>query len=249
MRSASDHGSTARIALAVALGGTAVALTGCATTQERAARLRLNADRIRASQTSTRVTASRSRLIVTGLAVVAAGRRAAFAVTVHNPTRAAVSDLPISVGYRRGQRRTYLNADSDGAYFAAHLPAIAAGHSLTWVYAAARAVPHGARPFALVGGRSAVPHSVRSHPPRIEVAARPGRPGAPLVATVRNLSSIPQYQLPIYAVARRGRRTVAAGTTTVAELGGGARRTVRLRLLGRHAIRDVRLQAPATILQ
>ena len=55
---------------------------------------------------------------------------------------------------------------------------------------------------------------------------------ARVAVTLHNRSSIPQYQLQVYAVARHGRRYVAAGALTVAHLGGGGKHTVKLPLLG-----------------
>jgi hypothetical protein len=53
-----------------------------------------------------------------------------------------------------------------------------------------------------------------------------------LAVRLHNLSGIPQYQLPVYAFARRGGRLVAAGTTSITTLDGSSDQTVRLALLG-----------------
>jgi hypothetical protein len=65
--------------------------------------------------------------------------------------------------------------------------------------------------------------------------------------TVRNNSSIPQYQLPIYAIASRRGRYVAAGGTTIADLGGGAQVRLRVPLIGDPRGATVSLEAPPTI--
>lgn len=234
-------------AAALATGGL---LSGCATTQQQAARLRLNADRIRAGQTSTRVTVAGRTVAVTGVATVAAGARTAFVVTVRNRRATAVSDLPISVGYRRGRRRVYANASADGGYFSAHLPAIGPGRAFTWVYVAARRLPPGARAFAIVGAAPSVPAQTVARPPVIDAADGAIRRSVLRVA-LRNRSSVAQLQLPVYAFAISGHRdrVVAAGTATINQLPGGSRATLRLHLLGRvdHAV--VRLEAPPTILR
>jgi hypothetical protein len=185
---------------------------------------------------------------VRGIALVSGRRETAIVVTVRNPGGSAVSDLPISVGYRAaGRRAIYLNADADIAYFDAHLPEIAAHGSLAWVYTSTRRLPPRAHPFAIVGAAPAVSGSRVGSPPPIRAGVRAAG-GSDLVAVaVRNLSGVPQYQLPVYAVAERGGRAVAAGEGTMAQLDGDSGRTVRLRLLGHAGQAPVRVQAPPTI--
>jgi hypothetical protein len=223
---------------------------GCVSTQDKAARLRLNSDRIRASQSVTRVAVAGPAVSVAAVALVSAGRRTAFVVTVRNGTGRAVSDLPISVGYRSAHRRSvYVNADADLGYFAAHLPVVAAHRRFIWVYTSGRRLPRHARPFALIGPRPAVSAGLAGAPPVIDAGTRTTVPGDLLEIAVRNPSGIPQYQLPVYAVARRGGRTTAAGVGMVKELDGGATQTLRLHLLGRLDQASVQLEAPATIAQ
>jgi hypothetical protein len=226
-------------------------LAGCATTQQKAARLRLNSARILASQNGTRVTTAGDAVAVTGIALIVSDRRTAFVVTVRNPGRRPVSDLPISVGYRAGRRRlVYLNAGANLTYFDAHLPAVAARSTLTWVYAAGRRLARAARPFALVGATAAVPGSAVASPPVIRTGVPATEKGGVVTVAVRNLSGVPQYQLPVYAVAQRGGRTVAAGVQTVPTLNGNADQTVRLHLLGdpgRVGRGRVVVEAPPTI--
>lgn len=222
-------------------------LAGCVSTQQKAARLRLNSARILASEDGTRVKAAAATVAVTRILLVASGRRTAFVVTVRNAGRRAVSDLPISVGYSVPRHRdVYLNADSDIAYFAAHLPAVGVHRSLTWVYTAGRRLPAGAHPFARVGAAPAVPGSTVDQPPVIQ--ARATTAGGTLVkVAVQNRSGVPQYQLPVYAVAEQNGRAVAAGQASLRELAGDSSQTLRLRLLGRAGPAPVLVEAPPTI--
>jgi hypothetical protein len=222
-------------------------LAGCVTTQQKAARLRLNSARILASQNSTRVTVSATTVAVTRIVLLGSGRRTAFVVTVRNAGRRAVSDLPISVGYNtRHHRDVYLNAESNIAYFAAHLPAIAGHRSLTWVYTYRSRLPAAARPFARVGAAPTVHGSSVDQPPVIRTRVTPVGHALVKVA-VQNLSGIPQYQLPVYAVAERDGRAVAAGQASLGELAGDSSQTLRLRLLGRPGLAPVLADAPPTI--
>ena len=233
------------LAAAVAAG-----LTGCATTMQTAARLQLNDARIRASADAVRLsrTAKSTRVSVERLALVAAHGRTAYVVTVRNASTAAVTDLPISIGYTAAHRRpVYLNASTNLSYFAAHLPVIAATRQLTWVYAGAPTLPAGARPFAVIGTTSDPPVGRISLPLIAASIARTPFAGARLVVRLRNLSGIPQYQLPIYVLGLRGGRAVAAGTTSVPTLDGGSEETVRLRMLGKPDGARLTVEAPPTI--
>ena len=58
---------------------------------------------------------------------------------------------------------------------------------------------------------------------------------------------MPQYQLPIYAVAWSGGHYRAAGQVTIAHLGTGSTTTLQLKLIGRPGTAPIELEAPATI--
>jgi len=241
--------SARTVAGAAAVLTAAGVLSGCVSTQTKAARIRVNADRIRASQSDTRVTVANPEVTVTAVAVVSAGGRAAFVVTVRNNSDRPRSDLPISVGYRRhAGRAVYLNGAAGRDYFSAHLPAVAARRSLTWVFAPTRHLPRHARPFAIVGRTPSVTGAAGGRPPAIRVGAGAVSRGR-VTVNVRNLSDIPQYQLPVYAIAERDGQMTAAGVATVQELDAGASQTLRLPLLGRIGNAPVRLEAAATIAQ
>lgn len=238
-----------------ALAGAALALgvCGCASTQQEAARLRLNDARIRAGQRPTRVRTAGSVVRVEGVDLIRAGRASAFVVEIANPGPRTVSDLPISLGVRSGRRVVrYLNASSpapDG-YFTAHLPPIAPGRTIAWVYTTGRRLPAPARPFALVGGTPSTPVPP-GRPPRIAVAIRQAAPptvSRRLALAVRNLSSVPQYQLQVYAVGRAGTRAVAAGAATVPYLAANASTQLSLPVLGRAGATHLQAEALATTL-
>ena len=225
--------------------------------------MQLNSARMRASELSTRVDVPGTALRVTRVAIVSGAGTTAFIVDVRNPSVHPVGDLPISVGVRLSGRRTvYLNSRSglDDFYFDAHLPVVAPGRSLTWVYTLHRRLPTRARPFAIVGavpvppvpGSTRLPE-VRATPLRWAAGARgAGRaPATPvrLTVAVDNLSSIPQYQLQVYAFAVAGGRYVAAGSLTVPQLDGQQRETLDLSLVGSRDRGRLEVEAGPTILQ
>jgi hypothetical protein len=252
---------SARRALgAVALMVAAAALGGCATTQQEAKRLQLNSARIRASQVPTRVAVPGKAVRVTRVALVPGRGGTAFVVQVHNTSARAVSDLPISVGVRLGHKPPrYLNlqSPSEFSYFNAHLPAVAAGGTLTWVYATTRRLSRHVRPFAIVGDAPSVAAVPRwSRLPAIRASASSGlghaganAAGSQLAVVLHNLSTIPQYQLQVYAYALSGDRYVAAGNLTVPHLGSQARQTSKVALLGRVNHARLQIEALPTIVQ
>jgi hypothetical protein len=83
--------------------------------------------------------------------------------------------------------------------------------------------------------------------PVIRVRAQ-SRSGSQLAVTLRNLSPVPQYQLQVYAVARSGRRYLAAGNLTVAHLGSQSAQTVRVPVVGSLGDAAVTVEARPTIL-
>jgi hypothetical protein len=236
----------------------AALLAGCSTTQQEAARLQLNAARIRASQEHTKVAVAGEAIQVTRLARVVSGGLTAFVVQVHNAGSEPVSDLPISVGIQvHGKPRIYLNLQSPAefSYFDAHLPLVAAGATLTWVYTTDRRLPAQARPFALVGGTpsNAAPRTSPLPVIRATVATSAttssSASAAPLTISLHNLSSVPQYQLQVYAVAERAGRYVAAGNFTVPHLGSNASSRLKLPILGHVNHARLQIEAAPTIFQ
>ncbi len=225
-------------------------LAGCSTTQDEAARLQLNSARIRAAEQKTVVRAAGSAVEVSDVSMLSTPGTHTFVVDVRNPGAHAVTDLPISVGVREhGDRRVYLNSHSgqELSYFDAHLPRIAAGSSVTWVFATPHPVPLGARPFALVGAHPAPVVSATATAPAIGVHVTATHAGARgrtwLTVTLRNNTSVPQYQMPVYAVARRGRRAVAAGQLIVPHL--GTQRSLSLRVPIQGSLQHARLSVAA----
>jgi hypothetical protein len=227
-----------------------IAVAGCATTQQEAARLQLNSARIRASEKPTTVRVAGRALRVTRVALVRGHGGSAIVVSLHNPGRRAVSDLPISVGIRKGaarERPLNVRSSSELSYFDAHVPVIAPGRTVTWVYTTSRRVPAAARPYAIVGARPSVAAPRVAAAPVISASPAGKATTARAAVTLRNRSSIPQYQLQVYAVARHGHQYVAAGALTVAHLGSDGGRTVTVPLLGHLARRRLELEALPTI--
>jgi hypothetical protein len=222
-------------------------LGGCATTQQEAGRLRLNSARIRASQVRLRVVSPNPAIKVERVSRLAAHAGSAIVVQLRNLLAHPVSDLPISVGVvARGGHRLYLNGAPDTDYFLSHVPGIPAGGVLTWVFTTRRALAPGTRVFATVGVASPSLVSGLRALPRIAISTGASS-GARVRGVVRNSSSVPQYGLQIFFVARRLGRLIGAGRATIAHLGGGASATINIRALGEAPRADVTLEAAPTI--
>jgi hypothetical protein len=226
----------------------AIPLAGCTSTQHEAQRERLDSARQRAALESTRVRVANTTVTASSIAEVRSAARTAFVVTVRNRGRKAVTDLPISLGYTTpAGASVYLNAAPNPDYFQAHLPAIAAGGVLTWVYTTDRRVPAAARPFARVGTKRAAPALLTEANIKIKVSYHYAGSSS-LTVRLDNTTSVPQYQLQLYAFTTRGSKYVGAANATIATLGAGSKQSVRLGLVGTLGS-QLRVQAVPTILQ
>jgi hypothetical protein len=185
----------------------ALAVGGCTTTQEVNKRYELRAQRVLAGRKPVRVTTPNPQVAVGRVSVVR-GHGTAFVVELTNTTGEALADLPISVGIGR----RYVNERRGLDYFQTRVAAIAPHGQVRWVFATHGQVPKHGRPFARVGTQDAPRAVAAAALPRISVSGEAGH------ARLTNRSGIPQYNLPVYALVRRGGRYVAAGRATVEEL-------------------------------
>ena len=228
-----------RSASALLLVLSALALAGCVTTQQRNERYKLRANRTLAGRKPLLVTEPSSEVGIVGVTVVRGPRSGAVVVELANHSGRALSDLPISVGVIAHGRRAYLNRRGGLDFFQTHVAAIAPGARIAWVFTRRRPVARG-RPFAVVGDALRSPTRL----PRIVAAPAAGRG---LRVTLHNTTAVPQYGLPIYALARRGGHYVAAGRATVTELGSSATTTVGVPLVGSRRATSIQLEALPTI--
>jgi hypothetical protein len=222
-------------------------LSGCATTQTLSSRKKLQSTRFLADRRPVLVTAPNPAVRVVRVALVRHGHKAAVVAQLRNTSRATMTDLPISVGLVSGHHRVWLNRRAGIGYFANHVAALAPGRDATWVFTTRKPVPAHGRPVAVVGSpvRPAISHATAL--PQVQVAGTP-RAGS-VRLHVSNPSGVPQYGLQVYAYARRGTRYVAAGRLTVAHLGTGESKDLRLALIGSARGTAVSLEALPTIFQ
>ena len=233
-------------------GALAIGASGCdvTTTQEKAARIQLNSARTRAAMEPTKVGEPDSRVHVTDEQVIRSGKATAFVVTLRNDGTEAVSDLPLAVGVRKGGEDVWLNLDKRTPYFQSHIPAIAAGGEMVWVYEAEGDVPEGT-PLAKVSAEGTQEIVSDGDFPELTAAAEAsGSKKAPKTTLkLANPSSIPQYGLEAYVVAADGDRYLAAGLTRIAELDPGADITKNVTLVGDPENAELEAVLPPTILK
>jgi hypothetical protein len=227
----------------------AVLLTGCVATQTVATRARLVDARIIASQSQTEVVQANPAVSV-GVPVVIRDRSgSAVVVALRNASARPLTDLPISVGVRtRSGRELYLNRSANLDYFQSHVAAIGPHAATDWVLTTGTQIPRG-QPFATVGFSQLHPTVGRSLP-SVAVslgAAREASGSVSLELSIVNRSAIPQYDVPVYAIALRGGHEVAAGRAAVAHLGTRGSTTSTLSLLGSSHYDSLRLIASPTI--
>jgi hypothetical protein len=238
----------AALVTAIGCGG----LAGCVSTQEKNARAKLGATRLLASREPQRVMRRNPDVRVLHVALVRGRRASAIVVDLRNRAPRPLTDVPIAIGVRhRDGRRVLLNAARDLDWFQTHVPAIPAGGTATWVFAARRVKVPAGRPFATVGVAPAPAISRAASLPRIDAVPRAG--GGRRASTVRvlldNVSGVPQYRLQVYAFARAHGRYVAAGKAAIEHLGTGKRATARVALTGPAPGRAIRVVAIPTIFE
>jgi hypothetical protein len=242
-------------AMTLSLLGVPVAVAGCATTQQEAARIRVNDARIRASEVRTTIGGASRGVAVGPVQVIASPGRRTFVVEIRNLRSTPISDNPISVGLLgpRG-RGPSLNGAAGLPYFETHMPSVGGHGVLRWVLSTTGRTGRRPKLFAIVGRPSATISPPPGALPTVTVtlvrrAERPLGDRREITVRVRNGSSIPQYQLPVYAVEQRGGRYLAAGSASVSSLAGGASTEVGIKLFGRPGGGRLELEAPPTIYQ
>jgi hypothetical protein len=211
-----------RLAAAAAATALLAGLSGCETTREKAARMSAGGDAaFRAEGLDVRRANRAVEVVET--AVVSDPNGIAVVATLRNTGRAALADVPIGLEVLDGRRRALARNDEPGLeHGLTHAALLPSGATVTWVNdqvlatgpgraASAQVTPGRAAPAP--AGAEAIGLTFRSH--GIE-----GDPASGLYAAgqVVNGSDVPQRDLVIAAVARRGGRVVAAGRGIVPAL-------------------------------
>jgi hypothetical protein len=228
--------------LAASLVALATVVSGCATTQDANKRASINADRTLASREALELKKTARNVQVVRTSVINGEGGSAIVVVLRNRGDEPVNDLPIEVGPEGGQP---VNARPNVPYFQSHAPAIAPGEQATWVYVSKERLGSDAA-FARVGAAANPPTKAGSVS---ELDTRGSAHGSSVEAKVTNDVGIPQYDLDVYAVARKGGRYVAAGRVNLEHLGVSKTAQLKLPLIGDPKGAQVQVFAPQTLFQ
>ena len=194
------------VTAALAARGRRRGLAGCVTTQQRneraEARRRAHARQPRAAadrRAQPRTCACCDVALVRGAAAARSSSSCATAARARRPTCRSRSASRAPAG---GARRSTAAAGSPTSRRTS--PAIGAGETPTWVFTTRRALPRGARPFAVAGAPRRAPAAAARRSCR-RWPAPPVRGQRRLRVTVAQRRDVPQYGLPVYAFARARR--------------------------------------------
>jgi hypothetical protein len=223
----------------------ATALSGCATTQDANKRAEITAGRILASRKPLELRGTDSNVQVVQTSMLSGKSGSAIVVVLRNRGDEPVNDLPIAVGPQGGQP---VNTRANVPYFQSHAPAIAPGAETTWVYMSKEKIGSG-QAFARVGAPSAHPLTTAGHVSDLDVNDSSSKGGTSARARVSNQTGIPQYDLNVFAVARKGGRYVAAGRISLEHLGVSKSAHVSLPLIGDAKGGQLQIFAPQTLFQ
>ena len=229
---------------AVALVFVGAVLSGCATTQDANQRASIQADRTLASRKALVLHGTERDVRVVSTTVLNGKNGSAVVAVLRNRGSRPVNDLPIEVGPEGGDP---VNARPNVPYFQSHAPAIAPGDRATWVYVSKD--PLGSnRAFVRVGAHPTPPLTTTAGQVS-ELDAGGKGDGSSVRAEVTNDTGIPQYDLDVYAVARKGGRLVAAGRANLEHLGVTNSAHLTLPVIGDAKGAEVQIFAPQTLFQ
>jgi hypothetical protein len=226
-------------------------LSACATTQETSDRLKVRADRILASRLPVNVKKANPQVEVVDTAVLRDGKEAAVVVTLRNTGKSLLNDLPLAVAVKASGGDVLVNRGTSFRYFETHTPALPPKRETTWVFTLpAKKLPAGT-PVVKVGLPAASQPTAADSLPELQVSpdsSKADESGA-IKTTIGNDGDFPQYDLAIYAWAKKDGRFVAAGQKSIGNLGTGKTAEIKLALVGDPGKSEVHVSAPPTIFE
>jgi hypothetical protein len=226
-----------------------VLFAGCESTQDKSARLERQGAGALEEQKGVVVTRSSRDVKVLATDVLQDENGTAAVVRMRNTGKAPLAQVPVTIDVRaRAGKSVFRNDDAGLEPTLARVPLLRPGEEFTWVndQVAAADKPRAVR--AKVGeGRT-----VRATPPRVTVTSprleQDPVSGVAAVGFAANRSKVDQRKLVIFAVARKGRRVVAAGRAQLNRLKAGKRARYTIFFIGDPRGARISLEAPPTSL-
>ncbi len=237
-------GSAVRRLAVVAAAGLALAVAGCESTQEKSARLEAEgAELVKVKKVD--VGARNKQIEVVEKVVLSDENGSAVAVVLKNKSKQGLSDAPIAIDVKDAKGKSTYRNDMAGIEFSlTHVPVVKPGGEVFWVNDQVLATTPPKSVAVKVGeakGLPVVPEIEVSKPKLVEDPAS----GIEATGTVTNRSEIPQTDLVLYAIARKGGKVVAAGRGMVASLkADGKPATFHIFFIGNPTGADVSVIAP-----
>ncbi|MDO8212954.1 hypothetical protein [Conexibacter sp. CPCC 206217] len=217
-------------AAALALGS-----GGCETTREQAAKVSKQGDNA-FRQTGLDVGAANRAVSVVETAVISDVNGSAVVAVLRNTGPRALSDVPLQLVVRDGRGRATARNDEAGLeHWLTHVALLPPGREVVWVNDQLTVL--GGRPARadLTAGRG---RDAPANASDVKITVADARlegdvaSGLTAVAKVVNGSAVPQRELVIASVARRGGRVVAAGRAIVPLLRARGRATIHVYYIG-----------------
>jgi hypothetical protein len=221
----------------------ALFMTGCKTTQQNADRLKLHNSRTLEGRKVVDVSATSPDVKVVRAEAVRGKEGGAIVVTLRNGADRSVSELPLEVGVRTGGGEMQVNGKDPSAerlYPENHAPPLEPGEETTWVFESDKPLPAGTA-YAQVGPEPSIPDEEPGDSlPAIEAEANgpatASGPNSTLSVKITNNSDIPQFDIGVYAVVKKGNRAVAAGAAVLPHIGSNESATVAVPIDGDAAV-------------
>ena len=227
------------------MGLAALAICGCETTQEKSAALERQAKHTTIATHGVSVSKQNPSVRVLSSAVVSSSDGTAVVVTVLNTSTRTLSGAPIALAVSDAKGNVLYRNDAPGLQASlTGLPLLAPGKPVVWVDDQIQVAGAAASAKALVGEAKTA-----AGPPQIEVSgarASTAGPEASESGDVIDRSAVAQANLVVYAVARRGGRTVAAGRAVLPEVAPGTSVPFQIYFVGDPSGAKVEVSAPAT---
>jgi hypothetical protein len=199
----------------------ALSVAGCESTQDRSARLGKNAHAAAAQQTF-RVGKPNRSVRVQASAILRAGGSTAAVVELRNIGRRAQAQVPVLIEVRDRKGHAVYRNDLGGLDPALQQMALlTAGQRAYWVNdQVVSASPARSVTVKVGAARAAAPAKTpRIVVDQVRIVRDTGTSTREVTGRLTNASGVDQRNVPVYLVAMRGRRIVAAGRAIVERLG------------------------------
>lgn len=227
----------------------ALLLVGCESTQDSSRRLE-NTGGAPTREKGLAIRSESRDVEVTATAVVSDENGAAAVVELRNRARRTLAGVPLAIDVADGRRSVFKNDDPGLEPSLVGVSVLPPGASLAWVNDQVLADGDARSVKAKVGRDS---DEAPARLPRIDVGppklANDPTSGVTAEGTVTNRSPLPQRELTLFAVARKGRRVVAAGRGQVERLRAGRSARYQIFFIGNPRGARLEIAAPPTNLR